>query len=71
VNLVDMVFIRATEMAKGTALAVKTQLGTIHTNRDEHRIVVAKAGALAGWLRHDGDIAAGLPVARIENGVDN
>jgi [acyl-carrier-protein] S-malonyltransferase len=64
------VFTRA-EVAEGTALAAGAQLGTIRTNRDEHRIVVTKAGVLAEWLRHDGDIvAAGLPVARIENGVD-
>jgi [acyl-carrier-protein] S-malonyltransferase len=65
------VFTRAGGVEEGSALAAGTQVGTIRTNRDEHRIVVAKAGVLAEWLRHDGDIvAAGLPVARIQNGVD-
>ncbi|MDQ6850604.1 MAG: acyltransferase domain-containing protein [Actinomycetota bacterium] len=65
------VFTRTDGVDEGAAITAGTQLGTIRTNREEHRIVAAKAGVLAEWLRHDGDIVpAGLPVARIHNGTD-
>jgi [acyl-carrier-protein] S-malonyltransferase len=65
------VFARAESMDEGQAVARGTRIGTVRTNRDEHPIIVADAGVLAEWLRHDGDIvAAGLPVARLANGSD-
>ncbi len=65
------VFTRTDGVDEGAAITAGTQLGTIRTNREEHRIVAAKAGVLAEWLRHNGDIVpAGLPVARIHNGTD-
>jgi [acyl-carrier-protein] S-malonyltransferase len=62
------VFTRADGLAEGAPIARGGRLGTVRTNRDEHGIVAPHAGVLAEWLRHDGDIvAAGLPVARIQN----
>ncbi len=71
VTRAEGVFTRAAEVDEGSTIAAGTELGTIRNNRDEHRIVAEKPGVLAAWLRHDGDIvAAGLPVARIQNGAD-
>jgi [acyl-carrier-protein] S-malonyltransferase len=65
------VFTRANGVAEGGDVARGTRLGTIATNREQHEIVSPQAGVLAEWLRDDGDIVpAGLPVARIHNGVD-
>ncbi len=65
------VFTRAEEVDEGSALVPGTLLGSIRTNREEHQIVSPQAGVLTEWLRHDGDIvAAGLPVVRIQSGVD-
>jgi [acyl-carrier-protein] S-malonyltransferase len=65
------VFTRAEGVAEGTDIARGTRLGTIATNRDEHEIVAPQAGVLTEWLRDNGDIvAAGLPIARINNGAD-
>ena len=65
------VFTRASGLDEGSTISAGAHLGSIRTNRDEHQIVAPKAGVLAEWLRHDGDIvAAGLPVARIHNGTD-
>jgi [acyl-carrier-protein] S-malonyltransferase len=62
------VFTRADGLAEGAEVARGSRLGIVTTNRDEHVIVAPHAGVLAEWLRHDGDIvAAGLPVARIQN----
>ena len=62
------VFTRADGLAEGELVARGSRLGVVATNRDEHVIVAPHAGVLAEWLRHDGDIvAAGLPVARIQN----
>jgi [acyl-carrier-protein] S-malonyltransferase len=66
------VFTRAEGLAEGGAVERGTPLGTIRTNRDEHRIVSPEVGVLAEWLRDDGDIvAAGLPVARIHSGAES
>jgi [acyl-carrier-protein] S-malonyltransferase len=66
------VFIRAEAVEEGQPVARGTRLGTVRTNHDEHPIVAAEAGVLTEWLRHDGDIvAAGLPVARLSDGVDD
>jgi [acyl-carrier-protein] S-malonyltransferase len=65
------VFTRVAEVAEGQQVARGAKIGTVRTNRDEHSIVVAEAGVLTEWLRHDGDIvAAGLPVARFSDGTD-
>ena len=65
------VFTRAESIDEGGEVARGTRLGTVRTNRDEHAIVAPGAGVLTEWLRHDGDIvAAGLPVARISDGVE-
>ena len=65
------VFTRAVGLAEGGTVQRGTPLGTIRTNRDEHAIVAPEPGVLTEWLRHDGDIvAAGLPVVRLQNGVD-
>jgi [acyl-carrier-protein] S-malonyltransferase len=65
------VFTRAEEVAEGAAVTRGTRLGTIRTNRDEHEIVSPQTGVLAEWPRETGDIVpAGLPVARIHNGMD-
>jgi [acyl-carrier-protein] S-malonyltransferase len=65
------VFTRAEGIDEGGEVARGTRLGTIRTNRDEHVVVAPQPGVLLEWLRHDGDIvAAGLPVARIQNGTD-
>jgi [acyl-carrier-protein] S-malonyltransferase len=62
------VFTRADALVEGDVVARGARIGTVRTNRDEHAIVAPHAGVLAEWLRHDDDIvAAGLPVARIEN----
>jgi [acyl-carrier-protein] S-malonyltransferase len=62
------VFTRAESLDEGHGVARGARIGTVRTNRDEHVIVAPHAGVLAEWLRHDGDIvAAGLPVARIQN----
>lgn len=61
-------FTRA-DVAEGTPVARGTRLGTVRTNRDEHAVVAVGEGVLVEWLRQDGDIvAAGLPVARLQNG---
>jgi [acyl-carrier-protein] S-malonyltransferase len=65
------VFTRADGVDEGSEVARGTRLGTISTNRDDHEIVAPQAGVLTEWLRSDGDIvAAGLPLARIHDGVD-
>ncbi|TAM85266.1 MAG: acyltransferase domain-containing protein [Jatrophihabitans sp.] len=64
------VFTRAGGLAEGLDVARGARVGTITTNRDEHEIVAPRAGVLAEWLHEDGDIvAAGLPVARIDDGA--
>jgi [acyl-carrier-protein] S-malonyltransferase len=65
------VFTRA-GVAEGAQVARGVLLGTVRTNRDEHSVVAVRAGVLLEWLRHDGDIvAAGLPLARLQNGSEN
>jgi [acyl-carrier-protein] S-malonyltransferase len=65
------VFTRAEGVAEGADVARGTRLGTIATNRDAHEIVAPQAGVLTEWLRDNGDIvAAGLPIARINDGAD-
>ena len=66
------VFTRATTAVEGRTLTRGTQVGTIHTNRDEHPIVAPFTGVLAEWLRRDGDIVgAGLPVARLTSATED
>lgn len=71
VTPVKGIFRRAESLDEGSTIAGGTLVGTIRTNRDEHRIVAPNDGVLAEWLRHNGDIvAAGLPVARLSNGSE-
>lgn len=65
------VFTRAEALDEGGEVARGSRLGSIRTNRDEHVIVAPQAGVVVEWLREDGDIvAAGLPVVRLNSGVD-
>jgi [acyl-carrier-protein] S-malonyltransferase len=71
VTSVKGIFTRADGLDEGAQVAPGQSLGTVRTNREEHRIVAPNEGILAEWLRHDGDIvAAGLPVVRLSNGSE-
>jgi [acyl-carrier-protein] S-malonyltransferase len=71
VTPVKGIFTRADAVQEGAEITPGTLLGTVRTNRDEHKVVAPKGGVLTEWLRHSGDIvAAGLPVARLSNGPE-
>lgn len=64
------IFTRAQGLTEGDSVVGGSRIGTIRTDRDELAIVAPASGLLAQWLKGDGDIvSAGLPVARVTDGV--